>query len=103
MTRRRVSIVAESEGPLGVYAMLARHPDVPVQSVVLLSPIVDPGEARHAPSANPGANPGPGDALSALVRLAATLPPFGQSGGHRPIGSPGSRRRPLSATDRRSR
>ncbi len=90
MTRRPVSIVAESEGTLGVYAMLARHPDVPVQSVVLLSPIVDPGEAGHAPSANPGANPVPGDALSALVRVAGALSPFGESGAQRLIGSVGS-------------
>jgi hypothetical protein len=90
MTRRPVSIVAESEGTLGVYAMLARHSDVPVQSVVLLSPIVDPGEAGHAPSANPGANPVPGDALSALVRVAGALSPFGESGAQRLIGSVGS-------------
>ncbi|MGH3178776.1 MAG: hypothetical protein ACRDPF_33480, partial [Streptosporangiaceae bacterium] len=35
-----VDIVAESEGTLGLYAMLARHPHLPVRSVVLLSPIV---------------------------------------------------------------
>jgi hypothetical protein len=88
-TREPVSIVAESEGTLGVYAMLARHPDVPVDSAVLLSPIVDPGQAGHAPSANPGANPVPGDALSALVRVAGALSPFGQSGAQRLIGSVG--------------
>src|SRR3984885_2877737 len=31
------------EGTLGLYAMLARHPHVPVKSVTLLSPIVEPG------------------------------------------------------------
>jgi hypothetical protein len=89
-TREPVSIVAESEGTLGVYAMLARHPDVPVGSVVLLSPIVDPGQAGHAPSANPGANPVPGDALSTLVRAAGALSPYGESGAERLIGSVGS-------------
>ena len=39
-----VDIVAESEGTLGLYAMLARHPHVPIGSVVLLSPIVEPGQ-----------------------------------------------------------
>src|SRR5215469_11641225 len=43
-TRRPVDIVAESEGTLGVYAMLTRHPGLPVGSIVLLSPIVAPGQ-----------------------------------------------------------
>ena len=89
-TREPVSIVAESEGTLGVYAMLARHPDVPIGSVVLLSPIVDPGQAGRAPSANPGANPVSGEALSALVRVAGALSPYGESGAERLIGSVGS-------------
>ncbi len=89
-TGRPVAVVAESEGTLGVYAMLARHPDLPVTSVVLLSPIVDPGQAGHGPSADPQANPVPGDALSALVRMAGALSPFGESGGQRLIGSVGS-------------
>lgn len=89
-TGEPVSIVAESEGTLGVYAMLARHPDVPVRSVVLLSPIVDPGQAGHAPSADPGANPVSGDALSALVRAAGALSPYGESGAERLISSVGS-------------
>ncbi len=89
-TGEPVSIVAESEGTLGVYAMLARHPDVPVSSVVLLSPIVDPGQADHAASAAPDASPVPGDALSALVRVAGALSPFGESGAQRLIGSVGN-------------
>ena len=43
-----VDIVAESEGTLGLYAMLARHPHAPVRSVVLLSPIVQPGQLGQA-------------------------------------------------------
>jgi hypothetical protein len=89
-TGRPVSIVAESEGTLGVYALLARHPNVPVESVVLLSPIVDPGQAGHAPSANPEANPVTGDALGALIRVAGALSPFGESGAQRLIGSVGN-------------
>ena len=45
--RTPVDIVAESEGTLGLYAMLARHPHVPIGSVVLLSPIVEPGQAAR--------------------------------------------------------
>jgi hypothetical protein len=89
-TGKPVSIVAESEGTLGVYALLARHPSVPVGSVVLLSPIVDPGQAGHAPSANPSANPVTGDALGALIRVAGALSPFGESGAQQLIGSVGS-------------
>jgi hypothetical protein len=89
-TGRAVSVVAESEGTLGVYAMLARHPDVPVRSVVLLSPIVDPGDAGYAASAGTGGDPVPGDALNALVEVAGALSPYGESGAQRLIGSVGS-------------
>jgi len=89
-TGRPVDIVAESEGTLGVYAMLARHPDVPVRSVVLLSPIVDPGQAGEADRvAAPGGSGDPvsGDALTQLVRVAGALSPFGSSGAQRLIAS----------------
>ena len=82
-TGRPVDIVAESEGTLGVYAMLALHPNVPVRSVVLLSPIVDPGQAdESSPALTPGASGDPvsGDALSELVKMAGALSPFGASG-----------------------
>ena len=46
VSRQPVDIVAESEGTLGVYAMLDRHPGLPVGAIVLLSPIVEPGSAR---------------------------------------------------------
>ena len=48
-----MDVVAESEGTLGLYAMLARHPHVPVRSVVLLSPIVEPGQLGQAGGATP--------------------------------------------------
>jgi hypothetical protein len=88
-TGRPVEIVAESEGTLGVYAMLARHPDVPVGSVVLLSPIIDPGQAGPAGRALlPGVgDPVSGEALSELVKMAGALSPFGESGAQRLIGS----------------
>jgi hypothetical protein len=94
-TGRPVDIVAESEGTLGVYAMLAEHPDVPVQSVVLLSPIVDPGRPDLAGSGDPlaprpGADPVSGAALTELVKVAGALSPFGPSGAQRLIQSVGA-------------
>jgi hypothetical protein len=85
-TARPVAIVAESEGTLGVYAMLARHPGVPVSSVVLLSPIVDPGQAVQASNASQY-DPVSGDALSELVNFAGSLSPFGEAGAGRLIAS----------------
>ncbi|GEM_PF-455444 len=78
-TGRPVDIVAESEGMLGVQAMLARHPDLPVGALALLSPIAD--------GAGPAADPVPGDALAALVRFAGALSPYGPAGAVRLIGS----------------
>ncbi len=89
-TGRPVDIVAESEGTLGVYAMLARHPDVPVRAVVLLSPIVDPGQAEPgstAPQTSASGDPVSGEALSELVKMAGSLSPFGPSGAQQLIES----------------
>ena len=72
--RTPVDIVAESEGTLGLYAMLARHPHVPIGSVVLLSPIVEPGQARH------GVDTVPGAALTTLNALVGGMSPYGRSG-----------------------
>jgi len=89
-TGKAVDIVAESEGTLGVYAMLARHPGLPVRSVILLSPIVDPGEAGHPDrdlAEGQNGDPVSGDALSELVKIAGALSPFGESGAQRLIDS----------------
>jgi hypothetical protein len=89
-TGRPVDIVAESEGTLGVYAMLARHPGLPVRSVVLLSPIVDPGQddlASQAVTVGQNGDPVSGVALNALVRMAGALSPFGASGAQELIDS----------------
>ena len=48
-TKKPVDIVAESEGTLAVYAMLDRHPGLPVGAIVLLSPIVEPGQLSYPP------------------------------------------------------
>jgi hypothetical protein len=75
--RRPVDIVAESEGTLGLYAMLARHPRVPIESVVLLSPIVEPGQLG---SAGAGTDTVPGAALTTLNNLVGGMSPYGSSG-----------------------
>ncbi len=69
-----VDIVAESEGTLGLYAMLARHPHVPVGSLVLLSPIVEPGQISEAGDTVPGY------ALLTLNNLVGGMSPYGSSG-----------------------
>ena len=69
-----VTVVAESEGTLGLYAMLARHPHVPVKSVVLLSPIIEPGQLGQADGTVPG------DALTTLNTLIGGMSPYGSSG-----------------------
>ena len=69
-----VDVVAESEGTLGLYAMLARHPHVPVKSVTLLSPIVEPGQLGQAGGTVPGA------ALTTLNNLVGGMSPYGSSG-----------------------
>ena len=79
--RTPVDVVAESEGTLGVYAMLARHPDLPVGSLVLLSPIVEPGQAGQA------ANTVPGDLLGTLNNLVGGMSRYGSSGAQELIDS----------------
>jgi hypothetical protein len=69
-----VDVVAESEGTLGLYAMLARHPHVPIRSVVLLSPIVEPGQLGQAGGTVPAA------ALTTLNNLVGGMSPYGRSG-----------------------
>ena len=82
--RTPVDIVAESEGTLGLYAMLARHPHVPIGSVVLLSPIVEPGQLGQA-----GADTVPGAALATLNGLVGGMSPYGRSGAQALIESAG--------------
>ena len=76
-THTPVDIVAESEGTLGLYAMLARHPHVPVGSLVLLSPIIEPGEEGAVGQADATV---PGEALITLNNLIGGMSPYGRSG-----------------------
>jgi hypothetical protein len=69
-----VDVVAESEGTLGLYAMLARHPHVPVKSVTLLSPIIEPGQLGQTGGTVPSA------ALTTLNNLVGGMSPYGSSG-----------------------
>jgi hypothetical protein len=78
-THAPVNIVAESEGTLGVYAMAARHPGLPIASLVLLSPIVQPGQVGQAGV--------PGEALSTLNHLIGKMSPYGGSGAEELIDS----------------
>ena len=86
-TGRPVDLVAESEGSLGVYAMFARHPSVPVGSVVLLSPIVAPGQVSFPQAGWQGPGVASGYALGILDRLVGELSPFGAEGAERLIDS----------------
>ena len=76
--KRPVAIVAESEGTLGVYAMLARHPGLPISSVVLLSPIVGPGQLSYPPGTD-GASVSE-SALDELNHLVGSMSPYGPGG-----------------------
>ena len=79
-----VDVVAESEGTLGLYAMLARHPHVPVRSLMLLSPIVEPGQLGQA---SLGKGTVPGAALKTLNNLVGGMSPYGSSGAQELIDS----------------
>jgi hypothetical protein len=76
-THTPVDVVAESEGTLGLYAMLARHPHVHVGSLVLLSPIVEPDEEGDVDQA---AATVPGEALITLNNLVGGISPYGSGG-----------------------
>ena len=84
-TGQPVDVVAESEGTLGVYAMLARHPHVPVAAAVLLSPIVAPGQVSY--TADDGLAMVPGSELEGVEWLVGGLSPFGTAGAMKLIGS----------------
>ncbi len=77
VTHGPVDIVAESEGTLGVYAMLARHPGLPVGSVTLLSPIIEPGQLSFPVT---GTSAVPSAALAELNHLVGTISPYGGDG-----------------------
>jgi len=77
-TDRPVAVVAESEGTLGVYAMLTRDPGLPLSSAVLLSPIIGPDQVGYPVSAD-GASVSE-EALAELDHLVGGMSPYGTSG-----------------------
>jgi hypothetical protein len=85
VTGRPVDVVAESEGTLGVYAMLDRHPGLPVGSVVLLSPIVEPGRLSY-PTGKDAASISE-YALDTLNHLVGGMSPYGPGGAEQLISS----------------
>jgi hypothetical protein len=84
-TGRPVDIIAESEGTLGVDAMLATRPGLPLGSVVMMSPIVAPGQVSYPDGT--GRALMPADELRALVWFVGGLSPFGSAGAQRLIDS----------------
>ncbi len=84
-TGRPVDIIAESEGTLGVDAMLATHPGLPLGSVVMMSPIVAPGQVTYP--GGDGRALVPADELRAMVWFVGGLSPFGSYGAQRLIDS----------------
>jgi hypothetical protein len=86
-TGRPVDIIAESEGTLGVDAMLATRRDLPLGSVVMMSPIVTPGQVSYPAGSGPEAGLIPANELRALVWFVGGLSPFGSSGAQRFIDS----------------
>jgi hypothetical protein len=84
-TGRPVDVVAESEGTLGVYAMLARHRQLPIAAVALLSPIVSPGQLGN--SQGPDGATVSADALDELNRLVGGMSPYGPGGAEQLIAS----------------
>ncbi len=86
-TGRPVDIIAESEGTLGVDAMLATRRGLPLGSVVMMSPIVTPGQVSYPAGSGPSAGLIPADELRAVVWFVGGLSPFGSSGAQRLIDS----------------
>jgi len=86
VTHAPVDVVAESEGTLGIYAMLARHPGVPVGSVALLSPIIAPGQLSF-PAGPQGLSAVPPLALDELNHLVGTISPYGSAGAQQLLAS----------------
>lgn len=75
-TGTAVAIVAESEGTLVVSAYLDRFPDPPVDRVMLLSPIVQPGRVNFPDPGEEGRGMVAGMQLRALTDVIDELAPF---------------------------
>ncbi|MGH9230071.1 MAG: alpha/beta hydrolase [Acidimicrobiales bacterium] len=73
---RPVTIVAESEGAVIAKAYLMSHPDAPVDALVLLSPLVEPGGAYYPPAGDDGWGVAGGLGLRWITAVVRTLSPL---------------------------
>jgi hypothetical protein len=73
---RPITIIAESEGALVAKAYLLSHDDAPVDTLVLLSPLVDPGGAYYPPAGDDGWGAAAGLGLRWIAAFASTLSPL---------------------------
>jgi hypothetical protein len=71
-----VTIVAESEGALVAKAYLMSHPDAPVDTLVLLSPLVEPGGAYYPPEGDDGWGVAGGLGLRWITAVVRSLSPL---------------------------
>ncbi|HZP29828.1 MAG TPA: hypothetical protein VFC99_12810 [Acidimicrobiia bacterium] len=74
-TGRRVGIVAESEGSLVALAYLAATPHAPVRSLVVLSPLLDPGRVYYPTTGDGGWGVAAGTVLDGISALVHDLGP----------------------------
>ena len=71
-----VAIVAESEGTLVATAYLEAYPEAPVDRLMLLSPIVDPGRATYPDPGEEGYGVVAGYELRAVTGIIDAMAPF---------------------------
>ena len=71
-----VAIVAESEGTLVATAYLEAYPEAPVDRLMLLSPIVDPGRATYPDPGEEGFGVVAGYELRAVTGIIDAMAPF---------------------------
>jgi len=74
-TGERVSIVAESEGALVAQVYLAARPRAPVDALVLLSPLGQPGRVYYPPEGEDGWGVGSGLLMRAMAGIVGALGP----------------------------
>lgn len=73
---RPITIVAESEGALVAKTYLMSHHDAPVDALVLLSPLAEPGGAYYPPSGEDGWGVAGGWGLRGLAAVTRALTPL---------------------------
>jgi hypothetical protein len=74
-TGQRVNIVAESEGALIAQAFLAGTPHAPVRSLVLLSPLLEPGRVDYPELGHPGWGIASGTVMDGIAAALGAVSP----------------------------